>query len=181
MIFMTRNSWPHIWQTKTYQIYQTEHWNMFPLLNHRRCQITDNNVEAFTPSRCCNSRKHLIWDISLHQHVSNLLSHKDERHPTLTSSCRDYLTAVKEAGCFASHLHSVWDTNLVHARHHSSCLTSFWHKYENLNTNLSAWKKNKRRLFPPVVRCWRDRVVHWGNDPSWSWHKQFIMTTVRQR
>ena len=66
---------------------------MFLLLNQRRCQNAENNVEAFTPSRCSNSQ---IWDISLHQYVFNLLSHKDEQHHTLTSSCRDYLTAARE-------------------------------------------------------------------------------------
>lgn len=69
---------------------------MFLLLNHRRCKNAENNVEAYTHLTVATVGKHLTWDISLHQHVSNLLSHKDEQHHTLTSSCRDYLTAMRE-------------------------------------------------------------------------------------
>lgn len=79
----------------------TERGHIFLLLNHRRRQIVkvNNNQlgKAFTPiSLLQHSRKHFIWDISLHRHISNLLSYKGEQYDILTSSYSDCFTVVME-------------------------------------------------------------------------------------
>lgn len=155
MISMTRNSWPHVWQLKMYQMYHiiTEYWKMSAsFATSDRGVDNDRLGEAVTPSHISRpSQKHFEPDTSLHQHICNLLSYKDEHYDTFTSSYNDCVTA----GFFATHMHSIlaWNPNKSpywshstsqsssskrHARHWSIQRTFCSHKYEKLNTSLST-------------------------------------------
>lgn len=76
----------------------TERCHIFLLLNHRRCQIVNSTKISWEKLShhfaVATQRKHFIWDISLHQHISNLLSYKGGQYNTFTSSCRDCFTVL---------------------------------------------------------------------------------------
>lgn len=193
MISMTRNSWPHVWQLKTYQMYhiQTEHWKMSSSFAMSDRGVDNNRLgEAVTPSHAQPSQKHFKSDTSLHQHICNLLSYKDEHYDTFTSSYNDCVTA----GFFATHLHSIlaWNpyksphwsdstsqssSSKRHARHWSLWLTFCSHKYEKLNNKVYQLKENQNNNCFPLQTDVRGQTSS-GNNPSQFQHKGFIVATI---
>lgn len=151
---------------------QTEYWKMSSSFARSDRGVDNNRLgEAVTPSHLQPSQEHFKSDTSLHQHICNLLSYKDEQYDTFTISYNDCVTA----GFLATHLHSIlaWNPNESpywsdstsqsssskhHARHWSLWLTFCSHKYEKLNKSINL-KKTKTAKVSPWILMWEDRGV----------------------